>query len=133
MNITKAKLLDELIGEAKDRSASLQQQLSFQEQYIRDLENKKKALNNGDNSQLSEELNICPDVVSLNLPDAIKIILHYFDKPMRARDIAEKLKDKGYKSTSKSGLLPSVNSALKRRDDLFKKTKRGIYKLKTTD
>ncbi len=128
MNITKAKLLNELICDSKARINSLHKEIAFEERYIEDLENKKKALKNGNIHQKTEIKEHLSDINSLNLPEAIKAILAQSGKPMRARDIAAELNKRGYRSK-----LPSVLSALCRRHDLFKKTKRGIYKLKTTE
>lgn len=64
------------------------------------------------------------------LPEAIAEVLRKNGKPMRARDIAETLLENGYESEAKHGLLPSVLSALGRRQDLFVKVHRGVYSLR---
>ncbi len=63
------------------------------------------------------------------MPAAIKMILERNGKAMRAADITAALVAAGFKTEAKNGLLPSVLSALGRREDLFKKVRRGIYKL----
>ena len=49
---------------------------------------------------------------------------------MRARDITRVLVKRGVKTNSKRGLLPMVVSTLRRRQDLFVRVERGIYKIR---
>ena len=64
------------------------------------------------------------------MPEAIRALLEEAGGPMRAKDIAQRLLRKGYTSSAKHGLLPSVLSALGRRGDLFENVSRGVYRLR---
>ena len=59
----------------------------------------------------------------------MKAILEKNGKPMRAKDVVLALAATGFTNTSKRGLLPSVLWALNRREDWFKKVRRGVYRL----
>jgi len=127
----KAELLDELIAENEEKLQSLRTEITFEERYLCDLRTKRSSLKNGENTgKLGQDVNASISA-SQTLPEAIKVVLTSAGKAMRARDIADSLTQSGYGKDKKNGLLPSVLSALGRRNDLFRKVKRGIYRLKT--
>ena len=127
----KAELLDELIVECEGKLQSLQAEVALEDRYLRNLRAKRMSLTDGENAgKLGSSSNTLISS-SQTLPEAIKAVLMSKGKAMRARDIAATLTSNGYGKETKNGLLPSVLSALGRREDLFRKVKRGIYRLKT--
>jgi len=69
-------------------------------------------------------------VVPGSLAEKAVGVLRDKGKPMRARDITKILEANGERSGGKTSLLALVLSALRRRQDLFERTGRGVYRLK---
>ena len=70
-----------------------------------------------------------PQVMSGSLAEQIVSLLREKSKSMRPTDITSVLTKRGVTTTSKRGLLPMVISALRRRQDVFYRVRRGVYKL----
>ena len=140
----KAALLDEMILDARQRASAMKNSLELEEKYLLDLVNRRQALESEEAAHNGQEESMEPagaeaettplenrNISGRTVPDAIKAVLENRGRAMRARDITAALLAAGFKTESKNGLLPSVLSALGRRDDLFKKIRRGTYKLVT--
>ncbi|MSR56982.1 MAG: hypothetical protein EXS05_04845 [Planctomycetaceae bacterium] len=126
----KAAVISELVEESDKRILSLQEQLAFEQRYREDLAVKGKLQCPKANHVASEKTDISATIMSaMAMPDKVKIILTGVES-MKASEIAKVLADNGMKSTAKKGLLPTVISALCRRDDLFESPTRGVYRLK---
>lgn len=69
------------------------------------------------------------NLVSGSIADHTVRLLQEKGKPMRGRDIARELGNRGVTTTAKGGLLPMVLSAIRRRSDVFKRVRRGTYTL----
>jgi len=69
-------------------------------------------------------------VVSGSLAHQAAAVLRAAGKPLRARDISNQLERQGVTSKGKTSLLALVISAMRRREDLFKRVRRGVYALK---
>lgn len=74
-----------------------------------------------------------PKTITGSLADHAVTALREAGRPMRAADIASVLRAQGISSNSKAGILPSLISALRRRADLFRKVRRGVYTLVTKE
>lgn len=128
---SKAELLDELIVECEGKLQSLQEEAALEERYLRDLKAKRAGLRHSENDEKAGANNNSEVSGALTLPEAIKAVLTNAGKSLRAKDISEALEKAGYGKGAKNGLGPSVLSALGRREDLFRKVRRGVYRLKT--
>ena len=60
----------------------------------------------------------------------IKAVLAENGGSMHVKDIYEKLKAMGITTDAKAGLAASIANALFRRDDIFQRVRRGMYRLK---
>jgi len=126
---TKAELLDELICDSEAKLERLRAELELEKRYLVDLRSRRATLGARVREATNEPI---PELTGAMrpLPEAIQAVLQESAGPMRARDIAQRLVRNGYTSKAKHGLLPSVLSALGRRDDLFENVSRGVYRLK---
>jgi len=75
--------------------------------------------------------------VRMTIPGSIasqaESVIRERGKPMRARDIAKVLEERGVVTHSKTPVLSLLISAMRRRKDLFGKKGRGIYALVEKD
>ena len=128
---TKAQLLNEMILDCEAKLKGLHAQLELEQRYLADLRARRARLSGiaapATNAMASRSTGSVQ-----SLPEAVKSVLQETGEPMRAKDIAQQLVRKGYRSSAKHGLLPSVLSALGRRDDLFENVSRGVYRLRQT-
>lgn len=133
---TRTRILDSMMAESARRIEQLQKNLEFEERYYGELKRRREDVVNLEhwqstaNEKSASKNGDVPQKTAESLPEKIREILKEAKKPLRARDIARALKEKGEKTSSKKGLLPNVVSALRRRTDLFQKVARGTYKLK---
>lgn len=132
---SKQAVLDDLIAAAEAKVAKLQETLQFDCRYVADLRalRDKEVSKSRDTKPAGMEGERTPDVVPGSLVDQISALLREHGKSMRACDIARALQSRGVTTTSKNGLLPMVLSALSRRKQLFRKIKRGTYKLANSE
>jgi hypothetical protein len=141
-SLAKRELFDEMISDSRERLAGLRAATELEEKYLQDLLRRRSELSGGqaiptDRDVVSIAQTIADGLVvqeeqeriGHTVPEAVRTILERHGKPMRARDIVLALQAAGFKTESKRGLLPGVLSALGRREDLFKKIRRGTYKL----
>ncbi len=64
-----------------------------------------------------------------SMPSHIEAVLAEADKPMKISAIVEAVKKRGAQSKMAKGIENNVRGTLKRRNDLFVRHKRGMYKL----
>jgi hypothetical protein len=143
--LAKRELFDEMISDSRDRLAGLKASAELEEKYLQDLIRRRSELTSVREIPADSDIapGGCPNengavihedqegIAGHTVPEAVKAVLEKRGKPMRARDVVLALEAAGFKTESKRGLLPSVLSALGRREDLFKKVRRGTYKLIT--
>lgn len=67
----------------------------------------------------------------LSVVKMMVVIMRGHAGPMRGAEITAELEKLGYVSKARGGLISNVFSELKRREDLFVKVDRGVYRLKT--
>ena len=137
----KAELLDEMIADAQQRLPAiqarvmtLQSEAELEDKYLQDLIRRRSEVTPAKPPAPRPHLPVVADEeddapVEQTVPEVVKAILEKSGKAMRAKDVVLALQATGFTNTSKRGLLPSVLSALTRREDWFKKVKRGTYKL----
>jgi hypothetical protein len=65
-----------------------------------------------------------------SLADHIAKVLAGESRPMRVKDITDRLTASGIDTASRRGLLPMVASVLSKRKNRFEQVERGMYKLK---
>lgn len=126
MDKTKAAVISEMLSDSDQRIAELEGQLAFERRYRNDLAAKQAGGRNGTTAQ---EIDAQAVMSAGAMPDKLRVLLVGVES-MRASEIARQLEAAGVTSDSKKGLLPSVISALRRRDDLFESPERGVYRLK---
>ena len=139
----KVELFDEMIADSRQRLAGLKSEAELEEKYLHDLIRRRSELPGATINQNAEPVGPAADngavvpegnqyITGHTVPEAVREVLEKHGKAMRARDVVLALTSAGFKTESKRGLLPGVLSALNRREDLFKKVRRGVYKLIAT-
>ncbi len=127
---TKLGVLQEMLTEEEATLAKLRIQVEVQARFVDSLRTKVAECGHSEQtsaggSSTSQE--------SLAMPERIVRVLQQSAQPMRVTDITAKLEAEGMTTTGAKGLIANVASALARRDDLFVRVDRGLYRLNTGD
>jgi len=66
-----------------------------------------------------------------SVPDAAMAVIRAAGRPLRAKEIAERMVAGGFEA--RESLPITVTTAIRRRDDLFRKVDRGLFALRNGD
>jgi len=133
---TEGEVLDKMIRDAAADVERVRRDLRLRKLYLADLRARKEQLaENGKPGRIRTAPRLATeqmlDLSNKALPDAIRAVLEAAGKALRAQEIARRVQQGGYETSAKKGLLPNVLGALCRREDLFKRVRRGVYALKS--
>jgi hypothetical protein len=123
---TKLAVIEEMIQTSKQRCEEIDLEQREEARFLKRLYEERSRLVHGvQTGHASAPSN--GDAESI--PYRVAAVMQAHNGPMRARDIAQELKNLGVETESEKGLLPNVLSALGRRKDLFRRVDRGTYVL----
>jgi hypothetical protein len=119
------------LSDRQARIAAIQTEITLDEAVIADLERELAALptRQADANGSPTPAPASDETEPRSLPEMIVRVFQETNRPMRGWEIVKRLKELGVRSDSKKGLLPAVFTTFKRRQDLFEKVEKGLYRL----
>ena len=117
------------VHETERRIASLRRDLEVEERVLQRLRAARRSVASRRRRRPAETGTPVRTVKRGSFADEAMAVLEQSGEPMRATDIARALQRRGVSTASDKGLVPQVISALRRRPDLFRRVRRGVYAL----
>ena len=116
--------LTEQLKECKIKIAELEFNLAVERAVLTRLGN----INNGEKTAISDEPR---PIISNSIVPQIQRVLAEKNRPMKVAQLVRAIQHQDFQFEGKTEPKKLVSSALNRRDDLFERAGRGLYKLKT--
>jgi len=121
--------IQEQIRQVEDKIKDLRIKIMIEEGVLKRL----RAIDNPEQPLLPSEDNVPntePVTQQGSLVEHIRVVLYENNRSMHVKEICSSLTAKGVTTGAKAGLASAIACAMYRRDDLFQRVRRGLYRLR---